>query len=73
MELIECLLTGIRQIITGESILLRSLCPIFVYPNPGPVIHVDKILVVKVYRRYYILDQHQLLIHSFEKLQKHAL
>ena len=61
MELIERFLPRIAKKPPGKAILLRALSPELINPNPCPIIHIHKILVIKMYRRYHILDQYQLL------------
>ena len=63
-ELVEGSLARIGKILPLEPVLLRSRFPEFIDPDPGAIIHVDKILVIKMNKRHQILNQIKLLVTS---------
>ena len=48
IEHVEGLLAGVRDIVSGELVLLRTGCPVLVDPDPGPVVQIHEILVVEM-------------------------
>ena len=50
IEQIDGLLVSVGNVIAGKAVLLSSLLPVFINPDPGPVIEVNEVLIIEMYR-----------------------
>lgn len=48
--------SSVREVTFGELAVLLPFLPDFFQPNPGSVVHVDKILIIKMNSRYAFLN-----------------